>query len=193
MLSYAVGAPTPAHPRGEPLVLFGSADPDSKAYALDAITGATVWHFQTLQRPAGCDCDVGAGITIGLPGGNGFKDGVAYVSGKDGIAYALDLTTGALIWKYVFEDPIVVNGARSTPALVGNQLVFGTSEGTFDLNATTGALNWHYVLPGVDENLGRGGHRGSARKPGRADDKSRRTIPSALPRHRGASVQLPDP
>ncbi len=85
---------------------------------------------------------------------NGFADGVAYTSGKDGITYAVNLTTGAQIWNYVFENPEVANGSRSTPALAGNQLVIGTSEGAFDLNATTGAVNWHYALPAGAENLG---------------------------------------
>ena len=93
-------------------------------------------------------------MAISAPGVNGFADGVAYTSGKDGITYAVDLTTGTQIWSYVFENPEVANGSRSTPALAGNQLVIGTSVGTFDLNATTGALNWHYVLPAGDENLG---------------------------------------
>ena len=151
-ISYAVDAPTAAFPTGEPLVLFGTSDPDGEMYALDATTGALVWRFQSAA--VNHDSDIGAGIAISAPGVNGFADGVAYTSGKDGITYAVDLTTGTQIWSYVFENPEVANGSRSTPALAGNQLVIGTSVGTFDLNATTGALNWHYVLPAGDENLG---------------------------------------
>lgn len=144
-MSYAIDAPTTAFPSGEPLVLFGTSDPDGEMYALDAKSGALVWRFQTLA--VNNDSDVGAGIAISPPGANGFADGVAYTSGKDGITYAVNLTTGAQIWNYVFENPEVSNGSRSTPALVGNQLVIGTSVGTFDLNATTGAVNWRYRAP----------------------------------------------
>ena len=151
-ISYGVDAPTPAFPAGEPLVLFGTSDPDGSMYALDANTGALVWRFQT--KVVNLDSDVGAGIAVSAPGVNGFADGVAYTCGKDGIAYAVDLTTGAPIWNYVFENPEMLNGSRSTPALVGNQLLFGTSVGTFALNASTGALVWHYALPVGDENLG---------------------------------------
>ena len=63
------------------------------------ITGKLVWRFQTL---AGTDLDVGAGITTSAPGVNGFADGVAYVDGKDGILYAIDLTTGLQIWVWNF-------------------------------------------------------------------------------------------
>jgi len=151
-ISYAVDAPTAKFPAGEPLVLFGTSDPDGAMYAVDAGTGALVWRFQTLK--VNNDSDVGAGIAVSPPGSNGFADGVAYTNGKNGITYAVDLTTGAELWSYVYENPEMSNGSRSTPALVGNQLVFGTSEGTFALDATTGALDWHYVLPTGDENLG---------------------------------------
>ena len=102
-ISYAVDAPTTAFPNGEPLVLFGTSDPDGEMYALDAVTGALVWRFQTAA--VNNDSDVGAGIAVSAPGVNGFADGVAYTSGKDGITYAVDLTTGAPIWSYVFEPP----------------------------------------------------------------------------------------
>lgn len=75
-LAYAVDA------GGVPLVLFGSADPDDAAYALNANTGAEVWRFQTTNMDH--DYDIGSGITISPPRVNGFADGVAYVPAKDG-------------------------------------------------------------------------------------------------------------
>src|SRR5262249_8147422 len=72
-LAYAVDA------LGEPLVLFGSSDPDDAAYAVDAVTRAEVWRYQTNGTG---DADVGSGLTISPPGANGFADGVAYVPGK---------------------------------------------------------------------------------------------------------------
>lgn len=151
-MSYALDAPTATFPHGEPLVLFGTSDPDGGMYAVDATTGKRAWRFQTYV--ANADSDVGAGIAVSAPGVNGFADGVAYSSGKDGVTYAVDLTTGKKIWSFTFENPELLNGSRSTPALAGNQLLIGTSVGTWSLNARTGALNWHYVLPAGDENLG---------------------------------------
>ncbi len=126
------------------LVLFGTSDHDAGVYAIDAVTGALVWRFQTINGST--LADVGSGITVAPPGTNGFADGVGYAVSKDGNVYALDLTTGAEYWSYSYAQgqPVVGNGARDTAAIIGNQLVFGTTTGVFDINATTGALNWQH-------------------------------------------------
>ena len=128
-ISYGVDA------TGEPLVVFGTANPDESIYAIDAMTGALVWRFSTFLAPG--DYDVGAGITVSAPGVNGIADGMAYGISKYGYVFAVDLTTGALIWRYNF-------GAESlsTPALSGSNLVFGDDGGVICLNALTGALIW---------------------------------------------------
>jgi outer membrane protein assembly factor BamB len=123
-MSYAVDA------TGEGLVLFGTADPNSTLYAVDAITGALVWKYATHKA------DVGAGITISLPGNNGFADGVAYGVNKAGDMYAVDLTTGALIWNRTLGTTI------TTPSLVGSRIVLGYKESVVCLNASTGATEW---------------------------------------------------
>ncbi len=138
-ISYGVDA------TGEPLVLYGTSNPDSEVYVVDAITGALVWHDATAGTGAG-DYDVGAGIVVSPPGVNGFADGVAYVDTKAGIMYALDLTTGSLIWQYHFGGVTL-----STAALSGTNLVFGISGnsepqgGVIDLNAVSGALQWQFT------------------------------------------------
>jgi outer membrane protein assembly factor BamB len=136
-LSYTVDA------TGEPLVLFGTADPDESVYAIDANTGAEVWRYQTSGTG---DIDIGAGVDASPPGANGFADGVAYVPGKDGIMYAIDLTTGALVWSFNFQADSHMSrfGSISTPALTGNDLLFGYGAGIYSLNAMTGAKNWIY-------------------------------------------------
>ena len=95
--------------------------------------------------PATEDWDVGAGVTLSQPGVNGFADGMAYVEGKDGILYGLDLTTGAQVWEYNFggnsptNKTITNTDALSTPALSGTTLVFGDITGLYAVNAVTGA------------------------------------------------------
>jgi outer membrane protein assembly factor BamB len=131
-----------AHGRG--LVVQGTADPDSSEYALDSTTGALDWAFHTGLIG---DYDIGAAATISAPGVNGFADGVLYFIDKAQIAYALDLTTGALIWKTSFgaENPLL--NSRSAAALDRSTLVFGESTGALALNAITGAVLWKYTDP----------------------------------------------
>ena len=140
-ISYGVDAD------GVPLVLFGTADPDSSEYALlNAATGSLVWRYYT-NNPPGEDWDIGAGSTISAPGVNGFADGVAYFDGKDGVFYALDLTTGALIWSWDFGHGTNTD-ALSTPALDGSTLVFGDNGGISALDALNGSLLWQYSTGG---------------------------------------------
>lgn len=126
---------------GEPLVFAGSADSDSTAYALDASTGATVWSDQN-HSPS--YADVGAGITVSPPGTNGFADGMVYYPGKDRVLYAIDMTTGAVVWTFNYGKAVknTATGGRSAAALVGNELVFGTGNGVIAVNAVTGAEIW---------------------------------------------------
>ena len=141
-LSYGVDA------SGQPLLVFGSANPDSSVYAISAVTGRQVWTFNTEDPSPTDDFDVGAGVDISAPGNDGFADGMAYVECKNGIFYALNLTTGALVWSYNFAagagdlGPSGTN-AVSTPALSGTTLVFGDAEGIYALNAVSGKLLWH--------------------------------------------------
>lgn len=135
-LSYAVDG------AGTPLVLFGTADPDAGVYALNALTGAEVWRYQS-YNPAPGTYDIGAGVAVSPPGTNGFADGVAYVPSKEGMFYALDLATGALIWSTrLFTPNSTSDGGRSTAALAGTTLVVGTDDGVAALDALTGAVLW---------------------------------------------------
>jgi len=66
--------------------------------------------------------------------------GVVYFDSFDNYAYALDASTGSLLWKYN-----IGNISGSGPA-VANGLVFFTTNGgtTIALNAQTGAKLWSY-------------------------------------------------
>jgi len=136
---------------GRSLVLVGTSDPDESVYAIDAVTGARVWSFKTQPLTGNTDIDVGAGVAISPPGANGFADGVAYVPAEDGYMYALDLTSGALIWSHNFGSGLPqVHLSRSTPALAGRRVIFGESGGVTCLNAVTGALNWTFSTGDVE-------------------------------------------
>jgi outer membrane protein assembly factor BamB len=126
---------------GRALVLFGSSSPDNAVYAVDANTGTRVWRFQS---DFVFDGDVGAGPTVVNPGVLGFTDGAVFVTGKNNITYALNLRTGAKYWDFPIasDRPDVEGRARSTAALVFNQLVLGYGQGLYGLDAATGAKRW---------------------------------------------------
>jgi eukaryotic-like serine/threonine-protein kinase len=129
-----------ADANGTPVLVFGSKDDDDAVYALNANTGALAWRYQTSTADL---ADVGAAPVISPPGRNGFADGVVYVTGQDKVVYALDLTTGSLIWKYALAAGN--HGDLSGAALVNNRIYLGSDTGVYALNAVTGALVWHVL------------------------------------------------
>jgi outer membrane protein assembly factor BamB len=126
---------------GTPVITLGTDDPDNSVYALNAKTGAKIWTYRTNKTTA--NDDVGAPPTISPPGANGFADGVVYITGKDKVTYALNLTTGTLIWKHALV--VGTAGDVSGTALVGNTIYLGSDTGVYALNATTGAVVWHVL------------------------------------------------
>jgi outer membrane protein assembly factor BamB len=129
---------------GVPLVFAGSGDDDSTLYALNASTGATVWTVKAKQlASADVDNDVGDALTISPPGANGFADGVGYFASRGGYLQAIDLSTGAAVWTDQYVVAKVTSGGRSTAALSGTDLVFGTQTGVEAVNAVTGAVLWN--------------------------------------------------
>jgi len=127
---------------GRPLLVFGSADPDSSVYALDARDGTVVWRYQTATT--GPDQDVGAAPTMSAPGVNGFADGLVYIDGKNKIEYALDLLNGAKVWQFDLEKAAGGENAnaQSTAALIGDRLVVPYAHHLFKFDASTGRLIW---------------------------------------------------
>jgi len=125
-----------------PLLVFGSSQPDSSVYALDARTGTLVWRYNTSTTG---DHDVGAGACITAPGVNGFADGEVYIDGKDQVLYALDLLTGTLSWSFDMKAAIgvKVSNSVSTPACVGSNVYVGFGFGVWAFDAATGTEHWY--------------------------------------------------
>lgn len=131
--------------RGVPVVVFGSKDTDDAVYALNARTGTLVWRYRTSSASL---ADVGAAPVISTPGQNDFASGAVYVTGKDKTVYALNLTTGGLIWKYALAgggNPTGSSGDLAGAALLGNRLYVPCDKGMYALNAITGTLEWHVL------------------------------------------------
>jgi outer membrane protein assembly factor BamB len=68
-------------------------------------------------------------------------NGVVYVGSMDENLYALNASTGALLWTYP-----AVSAVSSSPAVANGVVYFGSEdENLYALNASTGALLWKYT------------------------------------------------
>ncbi len=111
--------------------------------ALDAHTGARLWDYGG-EYPVGFDAQTSSTVAKGAVyvGGCGLKD-QGLVCGL----YALNATTGALLWEYPIMD---VYALFSSPAVANGAVYFGFFSYNGDnaliaLNASTGALLWKYT------------------------------------------------
>jgi len=69
---------------------------------------------------------------------------VVYVASLDANVYALDASTGGLLWKYATGREI-----HSSPALANGVLYVASGDNNvYALNASTGALLWKYATGG---------------------------------------------
>jgi alcohol dehydrogenase (cytochrome c) len=124
------------------------------AYALDAQTGRTVWHY---ARP----------VTQGLidDASEHHNRGVAiwhsrvYMETDNAHLLCLDARSGNLIWDVAYTDGNKNYGATSAPLLVKDKLIVGTSGGDDGVrgfvsayDAQSGKLAWRFwTIPGPGE------------------------------------------
>lgn len=115
----------------EDVLYFGAGD--GQLYAVQPETGNILWTYplkaEGLGRPL-------------------VKNGTLYVLGGNNVAHCLNAKTGKLNWVYNRREAsnISVRGA-SQPALIGDQIVIGFSDGALlSLNRTSGAVIWEANL-----------------------------------------------
>jgi outer membrane protein assembly factor BamB len=108
----------------------GTYNPDMGVSAVDLTTGKILWTFPTLD----------------LPMGYCYANGVLYELDYAGNLWALNATTGQLLWLFSIGGSF----AACCPAISGNGLLYvGGADGVFYcLNATTGAEVWKYQTHG---------------------------------------------
>ena len=133
------------------LVLFGSQD--ATLYALDAVSGKLAWKY-AIGDQIRCSPTV--------------VDGRAMVAGCDGKLHIIRLDDGKEIGDVVIDSP-----TGSTPAVLGDQVFFGTEGGTFfAIDWRTAKVSWTAKVGAraVDPLVGRGdrgaGHRRCPRQTG---------------------------
>ncbi|MGZ4381774.1 MAG: outer membrane protein assembly factor BamB family protein [Gaiellaceae bacterium] len=125
--------------------------PKSDVFALDAATGATLWHWAPTYDPS---FSVGSG---GRQPGVAIADGKVFAPTDDGYLVALDQMMGGLVWKSevlpwkkggrVSDAPIYVNGIVITGDSCGD--CGSPSNGMHAYDANTGRELWTWaIVPG---------------------------------------------
>jgi outer membrane protein assembly factor BamB len=101
---------------------------DNKVYALNAVTGAKIWDFNT-------------GGWNGVSSSPAVANGIVYVGSYDNKVYALNAVTGAKIWDFTTGDYV-----SSSPAVANGIVYVGSYDNkVYALNAVTGAKIWDFT------------------------------------------------
>lgn len=146
-------------------VYFGSYD--GFFYAVNAADGKLRWKFETGGErkfaarglhgakpkqqliPDAWDCYQSSPAVV---------KGRVYFGSGDGCVYALDASTGALVWKHAAGDVV-----HASPAVVADVVYVGSFDRFFyALDAATGALKWKFETGADPENHNREGIQSSA-------------------------------
>jgi outer membrane protein assembly factor BamB len=102
-------------------------------YAVDAATGAEVWHTKT---------------NAAIRSSPSVVDGIVYIGSDDGYLYAVDALTGVKLWKFDTGARV----ARAEPLVSGGKVFIGSTSGSYSaLDALTGSLLWQDDLGVVRE------------------------------------------
>ena len=97
--------------------------------ALDANTGDMLWEFSPPEH----DFNICTGI--------GYHQGIVYGSSSYGVFYALDASSGKVLWFTQLEGTLI------SPAFLNQQIVIASEEGSlYLLNASNGLIQWKTTL-----------------------------------------------
>jgi polyvinyl alcohol dehydrogenase (cytochrome) len=96
---------------------------DGTFYALDGATGNTLWStfLGVAPMPSDPTCQPG----IGVASQAAVTSDTVYVGGGDSAVYALDRTSGAILWRRQIADPQAGAFLWSSPMISGNALYIG--------------------------------------------------------------------
>ncbi len=139
-----------------PIVVDGimfSSGPTGTVYAIEATTGEEIWSFtpsidENVLRKVCCGI-VNRGIAV--------WQNKIFVASIDGYLYALDASTGSIIWKMdTIEDRKRGYTITGSPYIADNKVIIGNSGAEFDArgyfsayDTDTGTMHWRfYTVPG---------------------------------------------
>jgi alcohol dehydrogenase (cytochrome c) len=117
----------------------------SHVYALDAKTGAELWHFKPKLGPVTTFCCGPNNRGVAVYGDN------VYVATLDSKLIALDAKTGSVVWQQQIADPEKGYSETMAPTAVDGKILIGTNGGEYGIrgfvrayDAKTGALIWNF-------------------------------------------------
>ncbi|MFC2953891.1 PQQ-dependent dehydrogenase, methanol/ethanol family [Marinicaulis aureus] len=123
-----------------------------RVVALDAVTGEEVWRFDPeidMQANRVICCDmVNRGVAV--------QDGRVFVGALDGVLYALDFSSGKVLWKADTDDGSGRGlGSTGAPEVAGDVVIIGNSGAEYDVrgfvtayDVKTGERRWRfYTVP----------------------------------------------
>jgi alcohol dehydrogenase (cytochrome c) len=124
------------------------------AFALDARTGRVIWHHERTVS-AGLLDDAAGHINRGVAVWRNF----VYMETDDAHLLCLDARSGHLLWDVTYADKLKHYGSTSSPLIVKDEVVVGTSGGDSGVrgfvaayDAVTGKLKWRFwTIPGPGE------------------------------------------
>lgn len=161
----------PSRSEGTPLVRDGImyiTGGGEEAYALDARTGRTIWHFEyppsldESARPSGGGAAAGPRGARGTNWNRGFalSGNRLFMSTSDCSLIALDSRNGSLLWRVQLADPHKAYGTTAAPIVMNNLVLLGVRGGDTGMvrgfldayDAETGKQVWRfYTVPAPGE------------------------------------------
>jgi PQQ-dependent dehydrogenase (methanol/ethanol family) len=117
----------------------------SHAYALDAKTGAQIWHYKHNMGPITTFCcgPNNRGVAV-------YGD-MVYLGTLDAKLVALDAKTGKMVWEQQIADPELGYSETMAPTAVNGKILIGTNGGEYGVrgfvkayDAKSGALLWTF-------------------------------------------------
>ena len=117
----------------------------SHVYALDAKTGAEIWHFKPKLGPVTTFCcgPNNRGVAV--------YDDKVYVGTLDAKLVALDAKTGSVVWEQQIGDPEKGYSETMAPTAVDGKILIGTNGGEYGIrgfvkayDAKDGKLIWSF-------------------------------------------------
>jgi PQQ-dependent dehydrogenase (methanol/ethanol family) len=117
----------------------------SHVYALDAKTGAEIWHYKPKLGPVVTVC---CGVNNR---GVAVYDDKVYLGTLDARLIALDAKTGDVVWEQQLADPVLGYSETMAPTAVNGKILIGTNGGEYGIrgfvrayDAKNGHLLWNF-------------------------------------------------